>query len=137
VKTRSHILVVSTTKTSDRFVKLPQLKWVLFDLLVVVFFVVVGTRNHDDNTGLAASIGVMLPFLIGTLVSWIPLKLEPDTVSNRMATRVWITTIVVGVLLRRFAWDRNTAGTFVVVVTAFLFACFFGWRAIARKLQKN
>ncbi len=117
--------------------KLPRLKWVLFDLLVVVFFVVVGTRNHDDNTGLAASIGVMLPFLIGTLVAWTPLKPEPDALSNRMATRVWITTIVVGVLLRRFAWDRSTAGTFVVVATAFLFTCFFGWRAIARKLQKN
>ncbi len=117
--------------------KLPRPKWVLFDLLVVVFFVVVGTRNHDDNTGLAASIGVMLPFLIGTLIAWAPLKLEPDAISNRMATRVWIATIVVGVLLRRFAWDRSTAGTFVVVATAFLFACFFGWRAIARKLQKD
>jgi Protein of unknown function (DUF3054) len=118
-------------------VKIERAKWVLADALVVVLFVVVGTRNHDEDTGFTSTIGVMLPFIIGVLIAWVPWKIESDTLSNRMATRVWITTVVAGVLLRRFAWDRSTAGTFVIVATAFLFACFFGWRAVTRKLQQR
>jgi len=35
--------------------------------------------------------------------------------------------------LRHFAWDRGTAGAFIVVATIFLGATMMGWRAIANR----
>ena len=116
---------------------LNRYKWILADLLTIVVFVVIGTRNHNEDTNAGGTFGVMLPFLIAVLVAWIPWRKIADPLSTQFAIHVWITTVVVGALLRRFAWDRSTAGTFVMVATAFLFAAFNGWRAVARKLKSR
>ena len=39
-------------------------------------------------------------------------------------------TVVIGVLLRWFAWDRSTALAFVVVAALFLGFFFLGWRVV-------
>ena len=116
-------------------VTIARYKWILADLLAVVVFVLIGTRNHHEDTNAGGTFGVLLPFAIAVVVAWVPWRLDADALSTKFAARVWLITVVIGVLLRRFAWDRSTAGTFVIVATAFLFAAFNGWRAVARKLQ--
>ena len=48
----------------------------------------------------------------------------------RAGVDVWVATVVIGVLLRWFAWDRSTAFAFVVVATLFLGFFISGWRVV-------
>ena len=48
---------------------------------------------------------------------------------------VWATTVVGGLLLRRFVFDRGTAAAFVVVATVTLGVLIIGWRGAANAAQ--
>ena len=43
---------------------------------------------------------------------------------------IWVITVVVGMLLRRFAWDDGAAGPFVVVAAVFNAFTLVGWRVV-------
>ena len=106
----------------------------LIDVALVVLFVFIGTRNHntdDDAVGVAATVA---PFLIGLVVGWVVSRAwkSPTTVATGIA--IWVSTIVVGMLLRHFAWDRGTAGAFVVVATIFNAFTLIGWRVIRENI---
>ena len=104
-----------------------------FDALSVLALVVVGTRNHDTDTGVAAVLGVGVPFWLALVaVSLLP-QVSRDPRSTNAAAAVWIGTVSVGMVLRNLAFDRGTALPFVIVAALFLFAAMFGWRAVARR----
>ena len=108
-------------------------RWaVAADVAAVVLFVLLGRRSHDEGNGLGDIAGVVAPFLIGLAVGW---SLSPTARQRPFAistgVHVWLATVVVGVLLRWFAWDRSTAGTFVVVAALFLGLSLVGWRVAA------
>ena len=46
-------------------------------------------------------------------------------------------TVIVGLLLRRFVFDRGTATPFVIVATATLCAFIMGWRGATRWYQSR
>jgi hypothetical protein len=50
---------------------------------------------------------------------------------------VWLATVAMGLVLRRFVWDRGTAFSFVVVTTLVLGALILGWRAIWARAQRR
>ena len=54
----------------------------------------------------------------------------------RSGLTVWVVTVVVGLLLRRFVFDRGTAIAFVIVTTVTLGVLLVGWRAVARQLTR-
>ena len=104
-----------------------------YDAASVLALVVVGTRNHDTDTGVVAVIGVGVPFWIAlAVVSTLPL-VGNDPRSTRAATTVWVGTVALGMVLRNLVFDRGTATPFVIVASLFLFASMFGWRAVARR----
>ena len=82
-------------------------------------------------------LNVAAPFLIGLAVGW---SLSPTVRRTPFAVRagvdVWISTVVIGMLLRRFAWDRGTAVAFVIVATVFLAIFLVGWRALAAAIER-
>jgi hypothetical protein len=47
---------------------------------------------------------------------------------------MWLITIVIGMLLRHFAFDRGTAGAFIVVATIFNAFTLVGWRFVAEQI---
>ncbi|NBP54127.1 MAG: DUF3054 domain-containing protein [Actinobacteria bacterium] len=75
------------------------------DAALVVLFVFIGTRNHDTDKDIAGVLSTAAPFLA---------------------------TVVIGMLLRNFAWNRGTAGAFIVVATIFNAFTLVGWR-VARE----
>ena len=110
-----------------------RLTTLAFDATCVLALVVVGTRNHDTDTGIASVLGVGVPFWIAlALVSSIP-AVGRDPRSTGAATAVWIGTVAIGMTLRNLVFDRGTATAFVIVASLFLFATMFGWRAVARR----
>lgn len=104
----------------------------LLDVVLVVVFAVLGARTHHDGApGPGAVADVAWPFLVGLLVGHLALgvaRRAPATVTSGAV--VWLTTLVVGMLLRRATGD-GTALAFVVVATGFTLATLVGWRLLA------
>jgi hypothetical protein len=102
------------------------------DVGCVLVFVVLGRRSHDEGDSVASTLNVAAPFLIGLAIGWLAsphLHHRPSSI--RAGLDVWVATVVIGVLLRWFAWDRSTAFTFVLVAAAFLGLFLLGWRVVA------
>jgi len=119
----------------------PSLRKSLYALFVdaafIFLFIFIGTRNHDTDTNAAGVFSTVAPFLIGLIVGWGALRVwkAPRKVTNGVG--LWLITIVIGMLLRRFAFDRGTAGAFIVVATIFNAFTLMGWRFIAEQLSER
>jgi Protein of unknown function (DUF3054) len=108
-------------------------RWVAlaFDVGCVLLFVVLGRRSHDEGGSVTSTLNVAAPFLVGLAAGWVlspHVRRRPR--SLRAGLDVWVATVVIGVLLRWFAWDRSTAFTFVLVAAAFLGLFLVGWRVV-------
>ena len=100
------------------------------DVALVVLFVFIGTRNHDTNTGASGVAGTAAPFLLGLLAGWLVTRAWRQPMQVKTGAVIWVITVVVGVLLRRFAWDDGAAGPFVVVAAIFNAFTLVGWRVV-------
>ena len=99
------------------------------DVASVLLFVVIGRSSHDEGNALGSVLGVAAPFLIGLGVGWLASRhVRRAPRSLRAGVDVWLATVVIGVLLRWFAWDRGTAVSFVIVAAVFLGLLLLGWR---------
>jgi hypothetical protein len=108
------------------------------DLMCIVAFVALGRRSHHEAGGvLAATARVAAPFLIGLVAGWLVARAWRDPRSVDLALIIWPVTIVVGMVLRRTAFDRSTATAFVIVATCFVGAFLVGWRALGGVLAKR
>ena len=106
----------------------------LLDAALVVVFVLIGTRNHDTNTGAGGVATVAAPFLIGLAAGWLVTRAWKAPTAVKTGVLIWVVTIVVGLVLRRFAWDEGTAGAFVIVAAVFNAFTLVGWRVIRENL---
>ncbi len=104
----------------------------LVDIALVLVFVAIGRRNHDESSALAGLVSTAWPFLGGLAVGWLaarawrrPGGLVPEGII------VWLATVLVGMLLRAVS-GQGTALSFVLVATAVLGAFLLGWRAAWR-----
>lgn len=107
------------------------------DAAFIFLFIFIGTRNHDTDTDTAGVFSTAAPFLIALLVGWCALQVwkAPHKVANGVG--LWLISIVIGMLLRHFAFDKGTAGAFVVVATIFNAFTLVGWRFIAEQLSER
>jgi hypothetical protein len=110
------------------------LRALAFDIICIFVFVVIGTRNHKTDTGLSGVLFVAAPFLISIIGSRAFMRLQKrDVFSVENGVTVVLFTTAIGLILRRFVFDRGTATAFVIVATVFLFTTMLGWRAIAAR----
>ena len=99
---------------------------------MVVVFATIGRASHDEGLRLAGVWHTAWPFLVGTALAlaWAAYaKDDPRTI--KVGIRVWLLTLLVGMVLRRLT-DAGTAPSFVVVATLVLGVLFLGWRVVAR-----
>ena len=81
---------------------------------------------------------VLLPFLIALLGSRVyawALKKGVESVSDGVT--VMLFTVAVGMILRRFVFDRTIAPSFVIVTLMYMSVTMLGWREIAPRRSKN
>ena len=100
------------------------------DILCVMALVVIGTRNHDTDTGLSGILFVAAPFLIALLGAHLVLNVLGK---STFVAGIWGSTVLFGMVLRNLAFNRGTAMAFVLVASVFLAATMWGWRAVVAK----
>ena len=127
----------STTTTTTRDPAINSVVPLVVDAVCVVAFVALGRGSHDEGGALGGTLTVAAPFLIGLAVAWVarstPLGGRLGTAwSTQFGVVAWLTTLVVGMALRRTVFGRGTAIAFVIVATLFLALFLVGWRAAAR-----
>ncbi|WP_024801603.1 DUF3054 domain-containing protein [Nocardia sp. BMG51109] len=117
------------------------------DALLVIVFCAIGRRSHDEAV-LAGLLRTVWPFGIGLLVGWllaagIAARGEFAAAIRRFDRRplwpagvvVWLSTLVVGMVLRVVS-GQGTAVSFIVVAATVLALFLLGWRAVARMLDR-
>jgi hypothetical protein len=105
------------------------------DAFVVVAFVAIGRRNHDESPGVIGLLETAAPFLIGLALGWAAARVWSDPGSVKTGAIVWVTTVVAGMLLRRFVFSEGTATSFIIVATVFIGTFLVGWRAVGQAMN--
>ena len=105
------------------------------DIFSVLLFVAVGRRNHDESAGISGVVEVALPFLIALISGWLITRAwrSPQALSTGVV--IWLVTVVLGLGLRNFLFDRGTATPFIVVATLVLGVLLVGRRLIMRVIR--
>lgn len=122
--------------TSDRRPATPVV--LVVDALLVVVFAVLGARTHHEGSlGVGTVADVAWPFLAALALAHLllaTLRRSPVTLTSGLV--VWVTTVVVGMVLRRLTGD-GTALAFVLVATGFNLATLLGWRLVALLVRRR
>ncbi len=106
------------------------------DIAVVVLFVAIGRRNHDEGSGAGEVIRIAAPFLVGLAAGWIVARAWRRPFDVAAGVTIWIVTIVLGMVLRNTLFDRGTAFSFIVVASVFTGVLLLGWRLVARRATR-
>jgi hypothetical protein len=106
------------------------------DVVAVLVFVALGRRSHDEGGNVVTgALSVAAPFLIALAVGWAAARAWRAPMAWRTALVVWPLTVAVGMVLRRFVFDRSTATSFIVVATLATGVLLLGWRLVARRIR--
>ena len=112
----------------------------VLDLVIVLVFAATGRRNHGETGALEGVLTTAWPFLVGACVGWaIVLVARRSLLAGKALTGgvvVWLSTIVVGMLLRQLS-DQGTAISFVIVSLVFNGFFMLGWRALVAFLERR
>jgi hypothetical protein len=102
------------------------------DVACVLLFCAAGRRSHDEGLNIAGIATTAWPFLSGTALGWLLSQAwrRPSAVYPTGVV-VWLSTVVLGMLLRKVT-SAGVAGSFVVVTATLTAALLLGWRAIAQ-----
>ena len=103
------------------------------DVLCIVIFVAIGRKNHDEGEAAVGIFRVAAPFFIAAVAGWLATQAWKKPLELRTGVIIWLTTIILGMVLRHFVFDDGTATAFIIVATVFLCVFLNGWRALARK----
>ncbi|WP_138945482.1 DUF3054 domain-containing protein [Plantibacter sp. M259] len=101
------------------------------DLLAVIVFVLIGRASHGE--GILGLLVTLWPFAVGLLVGHVLALVlgQRETRSVRWAgVVVWVSTVVVGMVLRAVS-GQGVQLSFVIVTVLVLAALLLGWRFVA------
>jgi hypothetical protein len=107
------------------------------DVFVVVLFVAIGRRSHDESGAFTAVIETALPFLLGLGAGWGVARVWRRPTKILTGVVIWPVTVLVGMIVRNLVFDRGTATSFVVVATLFLGLFLVGWRVALRLWEQR
>lgn len=118
--------------------RLRWLGWLAVDVVGVLVFCALGRRSHDEGLNVTGIATTAWPFLTGTAVGWLAARgwRRPTAVAPTGVV-VWLSTVVVGMVLRK-ATSAGVAASFVVVATAVTALLLLGWRvAVGLTLRRR
>lgn len=119
--------------TATSTAKTKAVRHFLYDVICVLALVVIGTRNHDTDTGVGGVLYVGAPFWIALVVGWVITRAYKNATATSVGVFIWIIAVALGMVLRNLVFDRGTAAAFIVVASVFLGIAMNGWRIIATR----
>ncbi len=103
----------------------------VIDVICIVVFVALGRKSHDEGGNIVVgTLKVAAPFLIALALGWLAARAWTSPTAPTTGMVIWVVTIVAGMLLRRFAFDRGTALPFIIVASIFTLLFLVGWRFV-------
>lgn len=117
----------------------PRAPWwsFVFDLALVLAFVLIGRRSHDESNALVGIATTAWPFVTGLVIGWLfVIGFRWPFVTVYSGAIIWIATVVGGMLLRNVS-DQGVATSFVIVALIVNAVFLIGWRALAIVLKKR
>jgi len=107
------------------------------DIVAILVFVALGRNNHGEGETVGGIVTVAAPFLIGLALGWIAARAWKRPMQVDAAFIIWPVTVVAGMLLRRFVFDRGTALPFIIVATIVTGVFLVGWRLVAAWVSRR
>jgi len=108
------------------------------DAVAIVVFVALGRQTHDEGgNAVLGALEVAAPFLIAAAFGWVVARAWRAPADPVTGTIIWVCTLVLGMLLRRFVFDRGTATPFVIVASVATMALLIGWRLVAQQVAQR
>ena len=110
------------------------------DVVLVVVFCFIGRRSHAEAGSITGLLETAWPFLGGLAVGWVATrtfyrdKFDAGSIFPT-GVFVWLSTLVVGMLLRVVS-GQGTAFSFIIVAGTVLAIFLLGWRAIRLRIAK-
>lgn len=125
------------TTTARRTDRASALWPLVVDLVAVLAFVVIGRRSHAEGLDLPGLLVTLWPFAVGTVVGWVTVVgVRWPLVALRSGAVVWVSTVVLGVLLRVVS-GQGVQVSFVVVTIVVLGVFVVGWRAVVALVRRR
>jgi peptidoglycan/LPS O-acetylase OafA/YrhL len=108
----------------------------VLDLVLVLVFVGIGRRSHDEGEAILGFLTTAWPFVAGAALGWLvvrawrrPFRVVPTGVV------VWVAAVVGGMLLRLVS-GQGVQLSFVIVTAVVLGVFLVGWRGIAALVRR-
>lgn len=105
------------------------------DIVMVLVFAVVGRSSHGEADSLAGVLTTAWPFLVAAVTGSLIAFPWRKPYGWRTGIVVWVTTVVLGMVLRVVA-GGSTAVTFWIVAFISLGILQLGWRLVARLIER-
>lgn len=111
--------------------------WLGIDVVAVLVFCALGRRSHDEGVTVSGLAGTAWPFLSGTVLGWLVARAwrRPTEVAPT-GVLVWVSTVLVGMLLRK-ASSASVALAFVAVASTVTAVLLLGWRAAVQSVARR
>ncbi len=99
------------------------------DIACVLVFCAIGRRSHAEGITVAGVASTAWPFLSGTAAGWLLSRgWQRPTAIAPTGVIVWVTTVIVGMLLRKIS-SQVVVLPFVIVASLATAVLLLGWRA--------
>lgn len=111
--------------------------WGIADVAVVVLFVAIGRRSHDESAAVLGFLTTLWPFLAGLAVGWLVTRAwrAPLGVVSPGVVLVVVTTGL-GLGLRAIS-GQGVQLSFAIVALLVLAIGLLGWRIVVRLLRRR
>lgn len=103
------------------------------DVAVVLLFVVIGRRSHNEDGSIGDAFVIAAPFVLALSVAWCAVKAWRDACRLVVGVRVGLITALVGLALRKLVFGRGVALSFAIVASTFLIFGMCAWRAVGAR----
>ncbi len=121
------------TEPVPRVRRLPAWVAPAADVAVVVVFVAIGRRSHNEANDASGFLETLWPFAAGLAAGALATRLYVAPLVWRRAVPAWLATVAVGLALRIGVVGHEFKLSFAIVATTFLGLFLLGWRAVARR----
>lgn len=107
------------------------------DGVLVLVFVLIGRRSHEEGSELLGLATTLWPFLVALLVGWAVSRSwrAPDRILPTGLV-VWVVTVAGGILLR-LASGQGVQWSFVIVTAVVLAVFLLGRRGLTRLIERR